>query len=286
MAPRRRAVLVAVAVLVALAVLGAVLASRPRAAPPVDQSQPGPVLLVPGYGGGVASLLPLAGALEAAGRPVSVVAAAGDGTGDLAGQARQLDAAARAALDAGAPSVDVVGYSAGGVVARVWLEGEGADAAVRRVVTLGSPHGGTEVAELAQEISPQQCPTACQQLVPGSSLLAGLAATPGSAVWTSIWTAADEVVTPPSTSQLSGAVGVELQAVCPASVTTHAGLARDPLPVALVVRALAVDPLAAPPGEEQCAALTAEGSALLASGGGGSAVGAVAAGSAVGAVSS
>lgn len=68
----------------------------------------------------------------------------GDGTGDLRGQAEHLgEVASRVQQDSGAASVDVVGYSAGGVVARLWVrDGGGADMA-RRVLTLGSPQHGT-----------------------------------------------------------------------------------------------------------------------------------------------
>ncbi|MBW3609709.1 MAG: hypothetical protein KY463_15490, partial [Actinobacteria bacterium] len=70
-----------------------------------------------------------------------VVRLPGDATGDLRASAELLCAAADAALASGAPSVDVIGYSAGGVVARLWVGARPQD--VRRVVTLGSPHHGT-----------------------------------------------------------------------------------------------------------------------------------------------
>jgi len=111
-----------VAVVLAVALVAARLTRsdvRPRLAA-VPQDRPGPVLLVPGYGGSTTSLQVLAGRLRAAGRDASVVTLPGEGTGDLVAQARVLDAAARAAVAAGAPSVDVVGYSAGGVVVRLW----------------------------------------------------------------------------------------------------------------------------------------------------------------------
>ncbi len=57
------------------------------------------------------------------GRDATVVDLAGDGTGDLREQAEVLDEAVqRGAASGPAPrSVDVVGYSAGGVVARLWV---------------------------------------------------------------------------------------------------------------------------------------------------------------------
>ena len=82
----------------------------------------------------------------------------GDGTGDLVEAADALDAAATAALErTGEPAVDIVGYSAGGVVARLWIADGGAGS-VRRVVTLGSPHHGTELAGLAGVPGPRAVP--------------------------------------------------------------------------------------------------------------------------------
>lgn len=233
---------------------------------PVDQSVPGTVLLVPGYGGGTGGLEVLAGALQRAGRQVVVVQAAGSGTGDLADQAAALQTAARAALDAGAPSVDVVGYSAGGVVARLWLAGDGAGEPVRRVVTLGSPHQGTDLARFAAVNAPQDCPLACQQLEPGSSLLRTLPETPGDGVrWTSVWSAADQVVVPPAdASSLRGAVDVELQQVCASAAVDHGGLVTDPLPVGVVDAALDGAVLDAAPPSSDCDALTQRGRTLLA----------------------
>ncbi|TXR57468.1 esterase/lipase family protein [Quadrisphaera setariae] len=287
MAPRRRLAIALMALVVVLVVAaGAVLlrgagpsaggaedddargSGAASSAGPADQAVQGTVLLVPGYGGSTSGLQVLAGALERAGRQVRVVSAAGDGTGDLAEQATAVQAAAQAALAGGAPSVDVVGYSAGGVVTRLWLAGDGADEPVRRVVTLGSPHQGTDLARFAAVNAPQDCPLACQQLEPGSSLLRSLPETPGDGVrWTSVWSAADQVVVPPAdASSLRGAVDVELQQVCSASRVDHGGLVRDALAVGVVDAALDGPVLDAAPPATDCDALTSRGRQLLAGG--------------------
>jgi triacylglycerol lipase len=214
----------------------------------VDQGRPGPVLLVPGYGGGRDALEILTGRIRATGRTATVLTLPGDGTGDFTQQVEVLDRAADAAIASGAPSVDVVGFSAGGVVTGLWLaRADGADQA-RRVVTLGSPLHGTLLAAQGATQFPDQCPAACRQMVPGNPVLAELAAAAvGTQVpWLSLWTARDEIVTPVETSRLDGAVNVELQSVCPASTVTHGGLPTDPDITALVLAGLTAGPLTPP----------------------------------------
>ena len=149
---RRRLVLLLVGA-VGVLVLGVVALVVARAttggATPVAQGDPGPVLLVSGYGGSTQSLEPLRSALEGAGRDVVVVPPVGAGTGDIAVQAQALGEQADAAMQRfGATSVDVVGYSAGGVVAREWVRSFDGAGSARRVLSVGSPQHGTTVAEL------------------------------------------------------------------------------------------------------------------------------------------
>ena len=223
------------------ALAGLVAAQLPRQAPsPVDQSVAGPVLLVPGYGGSAQALHALALSLRHAGRDVTVVDLPDRGQGDLDDQAKVLDAAVDAALArTGTPSVDVVGYSAGGVVARLWaIEGGGSDH-LRRLVTLGSPHHGTDLASLGSLVE-GSCPAACQQLAPDSALLTRLDAepVPRGLVFVSLWTTLDDVVLPASSSVVDGVPSPSLQSICPGASARHGDLPRDPLVHALVRQAL------------------------------------------------
>jgi triacylglycerol lipase len=220
LAPARRRFVLAVVALVAvtLAVTGvAVWAARDQPTDPVPQATPGPVLLVPGYGGSERELQRLSATLSADGRDVSIVHLAGDGTGDLRDQVPVLDDAAHSALRrTDAPDVDVVGYSAGGIVARLWATAEGAGL-VRRVVMLGTPNHGTDLAGLASDIAPDMCPAACRQLAPDSELIRALNAgdeAPSGPTWVSIWSEADHVVFPPESASLDGALDFSVQSVC------------------------------------------------------------------------
>ena len=257
---RRRVVLALVALVVAgAAALTAVLLTRSsdQVTGPVAQDRPGPVLLIPGYGGGTGSLRPLADQLGAAGRDVTVVALPGNGTGDLTASAEALDAAVDAALErTGEQTVDLVGYSAGGLVARLWVA-DGHAGSVRRVVTLGSPHHGTSLADLATAFASGECPVGCRQMATDSTLLAELNSgdeTPAGPTWVSIWTTQDETVTPPDSARLDGALNLTVQSVCSSARIGHGELPRDPLVRALVVAELgAGEPVPLGPGD--CARL-------------------------------
>ncbi|MEU0535531.1 lipase family alpha/beta hydrolase [Amycolatopsis tolypomycina] len=253
LSPRRRLMLSSVAVgVVAVVVIALIAGSGAKAAPQAgtpDQDKPGPVLLVPGYGGGRGALETLAERIrQATGRPAEVLTLAGDGTGDLVEQAAVLAEAVEKAYEQGAPSVDVVGYSAGGVVARLWVGREGGAHQARRVVTLGAPMHGTGLATAGGALVPGGCPAACVQLAPGSSLLQELAKQPlpPGLPWLSLWTENDETVTPPDTARLDGAVNVSLQEVCPGNAAGHGDLPTDPAVTEIVLQALGTTPLEAP----------------------------------------
>jgi triacylglycerol esterase/lipase EstA (alpha/beta hydrolase family) len=152
------------------------------------------------------------------------------------------------ALRDGAPSVDVIGYSAGGVVALVWARHDGGASRARRIVTLGAPFHGTELAAAARALMPGACPAACRQLVPGSALLSSLDVARGAGLppWLSLWTRDDQVVTPPDSARLAGAIDVPVQAVCPALAVSHTEMPSNPAVISMVLAAIGRTPLARP----------------------------------------
>jgi triacylglycerol esterase/lipase EstA (alpha/beta hydrolase family) len=259
LAPARRRLVLVVLGLVSLAVVAALAAIVvPRLGGsgddvhPVSQDAQPPVLLVPGYGGGTAGLEVMAGALRREGRDVTVVHLVGDGTGDLRRQAAVLQQAVRRT---GSSSVDVVGYSAGGVTVRLWVRAYGGGSVARRIVTLGSPQHGTDLAALAHDLAPGQCPVACRQLATDSDLLRELNSgdeTPDGPAWVSIWSTDDAISTPPDTASLDGALDFSVQQVCPGARVSHGGL-----PVSRVVIAMVESQLRrtapAVPGSDVCA---------------------------------
>ena len=259
--PRRRALLAAVAVAVVLGLAAAVAAGTGtlrRARPELAGAAEVPVLLAPGYNGTPASLAMLAARLRSAGREVVVGGRPDRGTGDLRASARVL----AAAVDrTGASRVALVGFSAGGVVVRVLLADPARALRARRVVLLGTPNHGTELAGAAAALDPGLCGGACAQLAPGSALLAELNRddeTPPGPEFFSIWTALDQTVTPPATATLEGATNVRVQDVCASAQVGHGGLVTDPLALGLVVGALAGS-LPEAPGAGDCATLRAAG---------------------------
>jgi triacylglycerol lipase len=260
---RRRRILVAVvaAGAVAGAVAGVVgsLGGSP-AVTSASENRPGDVLLVPGYGGSTTALDGLAARISAAGRTAIVVHLAGNGTGDLRLQANVLNGYVNQALSAGSGPVTVIGYSAGGVVAWLWDEEYHGVARARQIITLGSPLHGADLAAVGVAFVPSDCPVACQELVPGSAMLASLQQTTAASrpPWLSLWTTDDRVVQPPDSARLAGAVNVPLQSVCPGVSIQHGQLPTAPLVVGIVLRELRGARLTAP-APSQCQSLLALG---------------------------
>ena len=116
-----------------------------------------------------------------------------------------VDAAiARLCARAGSERVIIVAHSMGGLVARAWLRRHG-QARVARIITLGTPHHGTRLANLAAGTNARQMSRIDDA---PSSWLAQLAAseTPATrALITSIYSHHDNIVAPQASAHLPGA---------------------------------------------------------------------------------
>jgi pimeloyl-ACP methyl ester carboxylesterase len=245
LSPRRRTLVIGVAaavLAVAVVVVIQMVVERDTGSH-APQDRPGTVVLVPGYGGGAGGLRVLARRLQREGRTAVVVELPDGGIGDMERQAQTIDRYVTDALR-GAPSVDIVGHSAGGVAAHLWAREHDGAAKARRIITLGSPHHGADLAGAGSALG--ACPAACEQLAPGSAMLRRLGDHVGGApAWMSLWTTRDDTVDPAS-SRLVGAVDVELQKVCPGATTGHSSLPSDPQVMGIVMQALGPGELAAP----------------------------------------
>lgn len=233
---RRLALVVALIVLAVVAFVVMVNARETPVATRAGQPQ-GTVLLIPGYGGAVESLQPLASALERDGIATQIVPI-GDGEGDLAAYALEVEAYARGLVSAGQPAPDLVGFSAGGVIARIAATRD--PELYRKVITLGSPHQGTSTANLGDLVG--QCPLACQQMRPDSELLGGLPEPKYVNDWLSVWSETDATIRPPSSSELPIPNNYRLQEFCPGPVE-HGSLPGDVRVISAIIAFLKGAPL-------------------------------------------
>lgn len=212
--------------------------SMPRAAPR-QVIHPGsarpPVLLLHGYGcnsGYWDHLTPL---LDAAGishatldlEPITC------GIDDYAAPVQRAVESLCAAADA--PKLVIVAHSMGGLVARAWLRKHGA-ARVARVITLGTPHHGTCLASIgvgrnAAQMRRAGCPDGLE-----SEWLRALAAGESAAtraLFTSIYTHHDNIVSPQTSSILAGAHNIAMGGV------GHVAMGRNRRVLAQVMREIA-----------------------------------------------
>lgn len=204
-----------------------------------------PVVLVAGtFSPGVANQA-LATRLRAAGFDVTVFELPALGTQDIKGSAKALVTKVDAVrARTGAARVDLVGHSQGGLVAREYVKNYGGAAKVDKIVTLGTPHYGTALANLVTLVTLGTCLdlTACKQMAQGSTYLNGLNSGPDVISPTkivSIRTRQDQVVFPISNSVVyDGATNVLLQDQCWLRTVDHLGLIFDGAVASGVVAAL------------------------------------------------
>ena len=142
-------------------------------------------------------------------------------------------AVARLCARAGSDRVMLVAHSMGGLVARAWLRRHGVQR-VARIITLGTPHHGTALANLAAGANARQM----SRVDDAPSLwLAQLAAseTPAArALITSIYSHHDNIVAPQASAQLPGARNIAFGGI------GHVALASDARVLRLVLEEITI----------------------------------------------
>jgi pimeloyl-ACP methyl ester carboxylesterase len=160
---------------------------------------PRPIILVHGYAMNRANFLPLAARLSRAGLG-PVIGFEYWTLGKTASAARRLAAlVAEVRERTGAATVDIVGHSMGGVVGRYYVALGGGDGVVANLITLGSPHAGTDASAVG-------IGRPIRELLGGSSLLTRLATAkpPTATRITVIWSSADALVPGAREARLAG----------------------------------------------------------------------------------
>jgi triacylglycerol esterase/lipase EstA (alpha/beta hydrolase family) len=183
------------------------------------------ILLIPGYGGSLGALKPLASELEGAGYTV-FYPDLGEMKGDLKKYSEKVGELIKDSGERG-ERISIVAYSAGGLVARGALEDNELAQYIGRVITIGSPHNGSEVARLGSLIGGEICPLSCRQMSPDSDYIRELMRPHDKERWLSLRSSFDEVVTPSESSILSGASNYEISSLCGEEGVTHSKLVSN-----------------------------------------------------------
>jgi triacylglycerol esterase/lipase EstA (alpha/beta hydrolase family) len=137
--------------------------------------------------------------------------------GDIDGFVPALEnAATRVLQETGAPKLIVLAHSMGGLVVRAWLRDHGAGK-VARIITLGTPHRGTALANFGWGANSRQMRWRGRGMAGEASLwlqrLAQGEDPAQRALITSIWSHHDNIVSPQESSRLEGARNIEVSGI-------------------------------------------------------------------------
>lgn len=166
-----------------------------------------PVLLLHGYGcnsGYWVHLIPMLDAAHISHACPNLEPLGGDIDGYVPALAGAIDALCEAS---GAPRVTILAHSMGGLAARAYVRTHGT-ARVARIITLGTPHHGTSLANLGPGANARQMRRARHGDAPESDWLRSLAGEEDAAtraMVTSIYSHHDNIVAPQTSSHLPGA---------------------------------------------------------------------------------
>lgn len=207
-------------------------------------ARPNPVILVHGTYGDQQSLFDyLSWYVDATGYCVFAFDYGFYATNPIAQSAGELKVFVDRVLAAtGAAKVSLIGHSQGGMMPRYYIKNlEGAEKVEDLIGIVPSNHGTTWTGLL--NLVPGFVCRACQEQMADSPFLTALNEgdeTPGSVSYTTIATTRDVIVTPYTSSFLSGpnTTNVRIQDVCPANVVDHIKAPMDPAIIRVAVNAL------------------------------------------------
>ena len=186
---------------------------------------PNPVLLIHGIGDTAAVFRRMQRYLEEHGLRVhSFDLVPNDGSSSLTLLAGQLDAYVRSTFADG-ETIDLVGFSMGGLISRWYLQRLGGMERVRRFVSIATPHQGTWMAYLRRN-------PGAREMRPGSAFLADLNRdidSLGGASFTSIWTPLDLMIVPATSSRAPNARSVITWVAAHPLMTRDARVLREVL---------------------------------------------------------
>lgn len=220
-------------ILVSIAVVAVLVVGVPIGASPAGAASKDPVIIVAGTFSPSFANEPLAARLRADGYRTYIFQLPNLGTGDIDASAAALNAFADSVrAQTGAAKVDLIGHSQGGLVGRQYIKSHGGANEVDSMISLGSPHYGTYLANLASFFGTSALGlVSINQMSIGSSFLASLNAgddTIGNVHYTNLYSDYDELVRPVANATMQdGATNVRVQSQCWARVVGHLGLIVD-----------------------------------------------------------
>lgn len=121
----------------------------------------------------------------------------------------------------GASQVDIVTHSMGGLNSRYYLKFLGGVNRVDDWVSLAGPNHGTSLANFCF------WETSCVEMRPNSTFLNNLNAgdeTPGAVSYSTFWSSCDEVISPPTSTILSGAANTQVACMGHSDLRTEASV--------------------------------------------------------------
>jgi triacylglycerol lipase len=222
---------------IAIALIAGLLMNRGTPTPQLSGVKalpniPKVAILVPGHGGNKAALTELSNYLQSNNWETHILDI-GSGTEDLNVYAKNLEQKINEYSQQN-KSINIIGYSAGGIITRIALSNPTSASKTARVVSVASPHKGTKVADLGQKFNVSNCGVACAQLSTDSELINNLPNTVEPQNWLSLFIENDEAIRPDTNAELNGATNINLTTNCGSKNFNHGNIIKDQTTLILI----------------------------------------------------